>query len=289
MKQVILITAYKNVSSLIDIVNFFDDSFNFYIHFDRKINVDLSALSQYRNVFVFRDYSVNWGGVNHLKAILTLVDTALKNPENSFFHLITAEDFPVKSIQYFKNLDQNKNYLESFELPTSFWSDNGGMDRLDYYNFFDILNAKKKMQHRIIGKLLLIQKKIRLKRSYPEDFLKLKLYGGSTYWSLNRNVLEHIVQFDANKKILKRFDYTFCAEEIYIQTVLLNSPYIDSIVNDNLRFIDWQSGRNGYPAFLDETDFDSLISSNKLFARKMNDSNTLKSKLVDYLIQVASS
>lgn len=289
MKQAILITAYKNVSSLIDIVDFFDDSFNFYIHFDRKVNVDLSALSQFNNVFVSRGYSVNWGGVNHLKAILSLADIALKDPENSFFHLITAEDFPVKSIKDFKSLDQNKNYLEFFELPTPFWSDNGGMDRLDYYNFFDILDAKKKMQHIIIGKFVLIQKKIQLKRSYPEDFLNLKLYGGSTYWSLNRNALDYIIQFDANKRILKRFDYTFCAEEIYIQTVLLNSPYIDSIVNDNLRFIDWQSGRRSYPAFLDETDFDSLISSNKLFARKIDDSNTLKSKLVDYLIQVASS
>lgn len=282
MKQAILITAYKEESSLIDIVDFFGSDYNFYIHFDRKVRIDLSVLQERKNVFVSKKYRVNWGGVNHLKAILLLVDIALKNPENAFFHLITAEDFPVKSINYFEALDSTKNYLDFFELPTPFW-ESGGMDRIDYYNFFDLLNAKKTIHAKVLGKLLSYQRKLGLKRKYPNEFLQLKLYGGSTYWSLNRAALDYVLQFDCNKKIIKRFRHTFCAEEIYFQTILLNSPHAGSIENDDLRYIDWESGRRGYPAFLDETDFESLIASNKLFARKIDKSNTLKMMLINHV------
>ena len=97
MKQAILITAYKNIHHLVDIINFFPENFAFYIHIDKKSKVDLSPLKVFseKEVFVSRKYKVNWGGRNHLKAILLLAEEALKNEEISYFHLISGQDLAV--------------------------------------------------------------------------------------------------------------------------------------------------------------------------------------------------
>jgi hypothetical protein len=283
MKQAILITAYKEIDSLMDIINSFDSNFNFYIHVDKKRKLNSSNLSNIKNVFVSTKYAVNWGGVNHLKAILLLANQALLNKDNSFFHLITGEDFPAKSVDHFLSLDTSKNYLHHFDMPAAHWSnENGGFDRINYYQLYDILNAKNLIEYKFIRKIESFQKRLKMERSFPKMFPK-KLYGGSTYWSLNRDALQYVINYtNENKLFLKRFNNTFCAEEIYFQTILLNSSHASSVVNNNLRHIDWDSGRGGRPAFLDETDLDKIILSDNLFARKIQNSGKLKPLLIKH-------
>jgi hypothetical protein len=50
-----------------------------------------------------------------------------------------------------------------------------------------------------------------------------------------------------------------------------------------LRYIDWASGRGGNPAFLDNTDYEKIKISNKIFARKFHEnySEELKRKIVE--------
>ena len=281
MKQAILITAYKDIQSLVDIVEFFDDRFNFYIHLDKKSDINPSELLQKPNVFITNHYKVNWGGFNHLQAILFLSKAALKNKDNTFFHLITGEDFPIKSVTDFLKIDISENYIKYYELPAMVWKDNGGLDRLYYYQFYDLFNSKTKFGKKIIESLVTLQKLIGFKRSVS-NLSSYKLYGGSTYWSLNRFALDHVINFAlSNKEFLSRFKNTFCAEEIFFHTVLVNSTFLNTIENTHLRFIDWTTGRGGYPAFLDESDFESLIKSHNIFARKIKKSDNLRNMLKD--------
>lgn len=286
MKQAILMTAYKDLRPIMEIIELFDDTFHFHVHIDRKSRWDVAPLLRMDRVSVSRRYSVNWGGLNHMKAILLLAEEALKDPAVGFFHLITAEDFPVKPLQVFKDLDMTYNYLDHFPMPFAKWPGNGGMDRIDRYNPYDLFNAKNERQKRILDKLLGYQRRFGLKRSYPASFRGMKLYGGSTYWSLRRDALEHVVEFThANRSFLSRFEHTFCAEELYVQTIIMNSVHAQQVIKDNLRYIDWDSKRGGRPAFLDETDLPAILASNKLFARKLNDttSEPLKAMLREHL------
>ncbi|MEL6812396.1 MAG: hypothetical protein AAFP76_13780, partial [Bacteroidota bacterium] len=66
---------------------------------------------------------------------------------------------------------------------------------------------------------------------------------------------------------LKRLKHTFCAEEIYFQTVLMNSPLAERVVSNNLRFIVWEQGSSS-PAMLNETHLDAVVQSDAFFARK---------------------
>ena len=295
MKQAILITSYKDFEQLIKLINQFDETFNIYVHIDKKSDVTfwdfnsqadvdfVQELTKIKNVkYVGQDYSIKWGGMSHLKAYLRLSEIALKDKENSFFHLITGQDYPIKNNDYFTSIAKNTkcNYLEHFKMPRTNGNWNGGgMDRLEYYNFYDFFNALSKRGFVWINRFIRLQKRINFKRPI-NDYLG-QLYGGSTYWSLSREVLQYVIDFrKSNKKHFRRFKYTFAAEEIYFPTVIMNSPYSNKVVNDNLRFIDWESGKGGYPAFLDETDFQDIINSNKLFARKIDKSETRLTQMI---------
>lgn len=271
--QAILITAYKNINHLKDIISFFDDRFSFYIHFDKKSNIkkdDLTDLYQYKNVvFISEKYTINWGGINHLKAILELAKEALKNNENSFFHLITGHDFPIKSSTSFiefERLYADKIFMEYHPLPYKEW-DGGGFDRILQYNFYDLMDGRTGIRERLLKNSIKLQKKLHIKRPLYTDFPKL--YGGSTYWSMSREAMEYVFNYlDQNPQFLKRFKYTFCSEEFFFQTILLNSPLNEKIINDNKRFIVWEKRNGNYPANLDLTDLENIKKTNALFARK---------------------
>jgi len=273
MKQAILITAYKDAKNICDIVNYLGEEFEFYIHIDKKSRLDLSEITgkKYTNVHVFQKYNVYWGSVNHLKSILFLSNKAIQDKRNVFFHLITGQDLPIKTKDFFiSSLDITKDYLEYFEVPSPSWEGNGGMDRFRYYLPYEIFNYRNVIGRKIITALKTIQKTLRIDRTPCNIFHQL--YGGSTYWSLTRNSLQYVLEFTKKNTIfLKKMNYTFCSEEVYFQTILLNSHCAKNVVNDNLRYTDWTTGRGGYPAFLDETDFVEIKKSNKLFARKFNE------------------
>lgn len=288
MKHAILVTAYKNFEHLQDIVLSFNEYFEIYIHIDQKSSLDLVILNKLtapkQVKLVSRKYKVNWGGINHLKCILHLAKEALKNKEIERFHVISGHDYPIKNcnyfLEYFKK-HQSENYLNYHELPSSRWP-NGGMDRLEYYNLYDILDAKKYRHY--IFKFVKLQKKLKIKR--PVSKKVPKLYGGETWWSLNRDAVSYVIEYaNHNKYLLKRFRHSFCSEEMYVHTVLLNSKYAHTIINDSLRYIDWSDRNGNFPANLDMSDLNSLTAGTNLFARKFEFpvSQELKLSLGHYL------
>jgi len=281
MRQAILITAYKNEKQIYDIIDYFGKDFEFYIHVDKKSLMNLSGnYNGCDNIHIYKKYNVNWGSINHLKAILLLSEKALADKKNIFFHLITGQDFPVKTKNYFTNeLDTEKDYLEYFEMPAKRWGTYGGMERIEYYNLYECFNYKRFIGNRFIKNFLNMQIKLKIKRKMTINSYFKKLYGGSTYWSLTRNSLQYVLDFtNRNSSVLESMKFTFCAEEIYFQTILVNSEYIKNIVNDNLRFIDWNSESGDMPAFLDETYYEKIKESNKIFARKFHETNSNRLK-----------
>lgn len=96
----------------------------------------------------------------------------------------------------------------------------------------------------------------------------MPLYGGSGYMSLTQEAVTYILSFiRANPMILKRFEHTFCAEELIFQTLLMNSPLKDKIINNPLRYMVWPG-----PKVLDESDYEKIKQTDSLFIRKI-DSN----------------
>jgi hypothetical protein len=281
MKHGILISAYKNLNHIEEIIDFFNDDFRFYIHIDKKSQLseaEIEKLKKNKKVaFVSRQYVTNWGGTHMLKSILLLIKEVLKDPAIEYIHLISGGDFPIKSSTYFTEYftkNKGKEFIENFSLPSTRWAD-GGMNRVLMYNLYDQFNGKSYSGSRIITTTQKLQKLFGIKRKLASTLPPL--YGGSTWWSLSRECLSYVIEYTETKpELLERLRYSFCSEEIYFQTVVMNSPFKDKVVDDSLRYILWEYKNNSIPAVLDELDFVTLKESHHLFARKFEEPVSVK-------------
>ena len=87
-----------------------------------------------------------------------------------------------------------------------------------------------------------LQKIIGIRRKYPFELKK-----GCNWVSVTDDFVRYLLT--KKRQILQTFNHTFCSDEIFLQTVLWNSPYRNDIydVNDEygscLRYIDWKRGK----------------------------------------------
>lgn len=73
---------------------------------------------------------------------------------------------------------------------------------------------------------------------------------------------------------------SLCADEIYKQTILCkyadDTIFYDEYGNTtDLRYVDWSEGED-HPKILDDTDYEKVMSSGKLFARKFDEEKSRK-------------
>ncbi|WP_420809929.1 hypothetical protein [Gloeothece citriformis] len=70
-----------------------------------------------------------------------------------------------------------------------------------------------------------------------------------------------------NHKFVSFFKYIHIYEELFFQTILLNLPLYQTILNDDLRYIKW-SGKSPTLEILKKDDLEKLKNLQDLFARK---------------------
>ena len=289
-KHAILVVAYKNIEQILEYIELLDEDFYFYIQVDAKSKISQERIEKLRlskNVkFIEKIYKVNWGGKSFIDVLLLLAKEALKDKNIKYIHTSSEADLPLQSPKYIKEFfikNEGKQFLDIFSLPDDRWP-NGGLDRFNLYNFYDQFNAKTKIGFKIIMSLLKIQNIIGINRNITKN--SPPLYGGSTWLSLSYSCMKYAVNYaDENPKFMKSLENTFAAEEIYFQTVLMQSPFQNDLVNDNLFYIDWEFRNGNSPANLDISDLEKLKASEKLFARKIQApiSDNLKRELIKYL------
>lgn len=250
-----------------------DSRFRFYIHIDKRSSVtpeESRKLSSHPAcAFVSRQYQVNWAGFHHLRAMILLLEEASKDSRNGVFHMISGQDFPIKSadeiVRLFE-LNTNKQYIENFPMPAGHW-EHGGMHRLWHWYFYDLFNYKSRFGYYTNKAISKFQNLFGIKRNWPKSLPPL--YGGGTWWSITRECTTYVVEYrKKNPALLNRLKFTLCPEEMYFQTIIMNSPFAEQAVSDHLRYIDWSSRNGNAPANLDISDYYKLLSSDKLFARK---------------------
>ena len=234
---------------------------------------------------VSQELRVRWGGFNHLNCILLLAKEAVKSNDLQYFHVISGQDYLIKPVSYIKKIFETNStdYIDYFEVLNSKWEPEW-MKRISYYEPYEIFNSKSFLGNKIITAIIVLQRKLGFSRTLPN----IKLYGGNGWWSLSRASIEYVMNYTVrDPSLLKRLHFTFCADEIYFHTILMNSPLRDKIVNNNLRFIDWTRRNGNFPANLDESDFQSLADSDKIFARKFEFpiSEKLKQMIKEYLLK----
>lgn len=291
MSQAILITAYKDFSQLDRMISRFRD-FYVYVHIDRKAIGEAKSflmgggkyfIDKYIDngrVKIVSKYTVGWGGYNHLLSVIYLMKLANKNPDVSYIHIVSGQDYPVKGKAEFDVLEQSGNI---FMTCTPLDSTSAMVkERYRYTHLFarlwDIRSTRYIKWDKRSRKYLPLERKRIGKFRMPD------IYKGMVWVSMPKNVSTFVCDFIRTVNGL-RFMFGLLwseiPEEIFFQTILMHSVYRGNIVNDNMRYTLWHEKNGALPGILDESDFESIINSNAIFARKI--SSDCSAKLLNML------
>lgn len=272
MKIACLIVTYTSAAQtrrMIEMLN--NGQFDFYIHLDKKVSIDSHKdLLQIPNVYFIKDrVDVQWAAYSTVQAAFNgIKQIAESNITYDFINLITGQDYPIKSAEYIANFlsgNIGKQFIEFKGFDTD-WQE--AKARIEKYHFTNLHLAGKFRLEKLVNLFA-------GKRKAPVNMI---FYGVSTFWTLSPECALYVVNFVENNKAFKSFlKYTWGSDEFIFQTVLMNSPYKDVIVNNNYRYVDWSAG-GARPKFLKTEDFEKITASDAFFGRKFNidiDSNIL--------------
>ena len=274
MLSAYLIEAHSKFEQLLLLLETLDYPNNdIYIHIDLKSEIPdyIKFFKPKYSKFYLLDDRVNvqWGSSSQIKVEYELIDKAINTRKYDRLHLISGVDFPIKSQEYIQDFFKKNNDIEFVHFD-SIQNEKEILKRVGkYFVFIDKYGRSSKLLSCLQNIIVGFQYCLFINRVKHEE---KKFYKGSNWFSITGEFARYIVE---NKDwIYKTFNKTKCCDEIFLQTLLMNSKFKDNVYYDNkekrysnMRLIDWNLG-NPY-VFL-KKDYDRLISSDCLFARKFD-------------------
>ncbi len=256
-----IVLAHQLPSQLARLVGALDSSrATFLVHVNRRTGSRTyeqmrEGLARRENVRFIRRHRLYWGGFGHVGATLEGIEELHRSRiPFDYAVLLTGQDYPIKSNDHIERVlagSHANSFLAYDRLPGG-WEN--GMDRITYWHW------------RAIGRPRGWHLRLPLRRAFPSGFLP---FGGSSYWCLARPCVDYVRAFVlANPSFVRFFRHVDVPDEIFFHTILMNSELAETIVNDDLRYVDWT--RRPLPAVLGVGDLPSLAASTNLFARKFD-------------------
>lgn len=271
--QAVLILAHKNVAQVLKLSKLLSSKFNVYVHFDTKANLTNEDKMCFKknNINIYSKYNVKWGSYSIVQATVLLIEEALKNADNTYFHLISGQDWPLKSLNEIYNFYENNseiylNYWRALDVkksgePEIWW--------VKYYFNYDVINRRSffgKIYHRL---LLLIETITRVNKLNKFNVKSSQIYAGQEWCDIPRYAMEYAINiFKHDSKWQKIFATSFCSDEIWLQTILCNSKYVSNINKNIHRYILEEKRHGTLPAILDETDYSNINKGDYQWGRK---------------------
>ncbi|MBO9730979.1 MAG: hypothetical protein J7623_20230 [Chitinophaga sp.] len=267
MKQAFIILSHKNPLQLCRVLERLQHpAIDCYIHLDAKCDIHewQAAMNMPQVYFIKKRENVTWAGYGTIQAALNGIAAVMESGyQYDFLHLISAQDYPlvqVSQLYDFFHANTGKQFLDI--LPEAALQ--RVMSKIRSYHFEDLRLPGK---YRLAGWL----NKILPPRQHP---LGLEVFGGSLWWSLTQECAAWCLQYIQAHPALKRFyRYTWGGDEFIFQTIIMNGPFKNSVENNYRRYIDWSEG-NAHPKTFEAGDFNKIMASGQLLARKFDMAKT---------------
>lgn len=268
-KHAYLIMAHNNFSQLQTLISLLDDPRNdIYLHVDKRAKMLQPEDMQVRHseLILIDRIRVNWGGHSQITCELNLLKAAI-GKQYAYYHLLSGSDLPLKSQEEIHNFfDRHfpKNFIE-FDVKAN--QNRSFLPRIGVYHFFqDKFGRNTGLRMGILRRLescsLRIQERIGLQRKQY-----VPAYKGANWFSITHKLAEYVLSQE--KLIRKQFYCSVCADEIFLQSIVMASPYRETVVNNPLRAIDWTRGE---PYTYRVDDVEAILLSENLFGRKFDES-----------------
>lgn len=282
MKHAFLIIAHSDKEQLKELLKALDYSENdIYIHIDKKSNIndtdDIFYESKNSKVIVKKKFDIRWGAESIVFCELFLFRYAMNDGYHDYYHIISGADYPLKKMSEIDSFFEKNKGKEFVHFDKKNVSDIT-LNRVRYYHFFNKYYkwSRIKAVHRLFFWVdvffVKLQKILRISRELNYESIQK----GCNWCSVTHEFVEYLLQEEPKIKNLVKFSE--CADEIFVQTVLINSKYKDSLFmptfDDNymqcVRYIIWDKCNVKYPKTLSESDYYDVRSSGCMFARKFS-------------------
>ena len=295
MRHAILITTHDNVEISKNLLSLYDDkNIDFYFLIDKKAksyNEEvLKDICKKSNVYFVPKINIYWGSFSQTQAEYILLENAVKKSYD-YYHLISGCDIPLYTKnEFFDFFEQNKGKEFVEYSPKEIAEKNKVQDRVKYYYAFmesvrEKSAIKRKPKTFLREFFLKLQKLLKIDRTKGKEFQY-----GSNWFDITDDFAKYVLK---NKPwVIKHFKKTCCADELFLQTLLFNSPFYSNnyyclneknrILQRN-RYTDWTRGQ---PYTFKKEDYNEIINiKESLFIRKFNYKNDAEivNKLFDWL------
>ncbi|MEI8097816.1 MAG: beta-1,6-N-acetylglucosaminyltransferase [Sediminibacterium sp.] len=234
-----------------------------YIHLDKKSSLsEFKHLSLLPNVFFITNRTdIGWGNYSMVDGTLkSFVEILQSKIKYTHINLLSGHDYllkPARDLENFLFENTAKNYLEYLSINNE-WQES--KERITKYSLGDLKIPFKYTLQKWVNQLL-------PDRTIPNQ---LEPYGRSQWMTLTPQAIKYVIEYlKNNPKALQFFKRTWGVDEVIFQTILLNSPLKDSIINNNLRFIEFEKNAVN-PRILTQADAKALLDSGKFIARKFS-------------------
>ncbi len=241
----------------------------YFIHVDKRaggLHTEIQDfLASFSNAHLLESQNVVWGGYSMVDVALRGIKELLKiSAEWDFFINLSGQDYPLRSqvfIQDFLSQNEGTDFIQILdqakERPDT-------MNRVENY-FIETDNGFSGTPY---------------KRLYLPDVTP---YIGGQWMILSRECCEFICCSGEVKKLKSFYQNTLIPDEGFFQTVIMNTSYSGTIVNDDKRAIIWipDGDIKLRPKTFMANDAKFLLASDALFARKFDE--TVDSTIFDIL------
>jgi len=263
-----------------------------YLHVDKK--ADINDFYEYKNKVHFIEERIDavWGGYTLIECTLILLKQAAKL-NYDYICLLSGDCLPLKNNDEIKDFFEKNKGNEFIGIQND--CDENELENNIKYEHNDLFFKKNKnVLESIILKIQYKSKLLKINENYR---LLPKLYKGANWFCISGELCNYIFEYlQKNDWYKNAFKKAFCGDEVFFQTIIMNSKYKDKIYNYNseyddnhmaLRYIDWNSGPE-YPKMLTEDDFENIKNTKNndcIFARKFNENIDIGKYKIEFNIK----
>lgn len=287
MKHAVMIMGYGDGKIVQSTINILDDpEIDFFIHWDKKFKIP-EFNSSYSHIYLTeKRRKVYWGNTQTIVERM-MMEEVYNTHSYDYVHLISSNDMPLMTPDYFKRFFERKPYAIGF-LD---YIDKQIYNRAKYFYPIRYMNLKSGVKFFLVIKNLEYLNKIlginRLKNKHLEK--------GCNWFSMHIKYVERVLNF----KDFNMFKNTFTGDEFFVQTVLKDlkpkelSKNYDYYSDDYrmtkssamaCRYIDWLNG-HGKPYVFSMDDVDKLknvVNTEYAFGRKLDDYKVISKVFESY-------
>ena len=275
MKLAHLILAHRDPQLLERLVKALQhEDADIFIQLDKKSNInDFKYIEAISNTqFIRNRVNIGWCCYSTIDATLKGFEEILSlKKDYSHINLISGQDYPLKPIELIQQhffANPATTFMHTASIADDEWDD--GKARFTKYSFGDLHIPGKYHLQSFVNAIL-------PPRKLPAG---LKPYGRSQWLTITPVCAQYVIDYLKNNPEVEHYFRTVWAvDEVFFQTILVNSPYKNTLVNYNLRYIELDAGKR--PISYTMADADKLTSTTALFARKFD--RAVSAEVLDYI------